>query len=248
MSYESPFWLTFRQANELRGHIRKGEKACPVVFWKQTTIEDKETGEKQQIPLLRFYHVFNVTQCENLKNIPPLSEQLGTLIKPADVVARMPQAPAIKHGMTKAFYSPTEDCIGLPSPEKFAGQEEYFSTLYHEMIHASGHPARLNRPTLSAKEGFGSDPYCREELVAELGAAFLCAHADIAERTVENSAAYIRGWLARLKTDKKFVLHAAAQAQIAADYILGIKPENPSAGESSPETASKPDMEGIQPA
>ena len=248
MSYESPFWLTFRQATELGGYIRKGEKACPVVFWKQTIIEDKETKEKHQVPLLRFYHVFNASQCENLKNAPPLAEQLGTLVKPADVVARMPQPPAIKHGMTKAFYSPTEDFIGLPSLEKFANPEAYFSTLYHEAVHASGHPARLNRPSLSAQAGFGSDPYCREELVAELGAAFLCAHADIAERTVENSAAYIKNWLGRLKSDKRLVVQAAAQAQVAADYILGIKPDTPSAGESAPETAPKPDMEGSQPA
>lgn len=240
MSYQSPFWLTFNQAHQLGGNIRKGEKACPVIFWKQIDMEDKKTEETKRIRLLRFYHVFNVAQCDNLKNIPPLSEQLATITKPAEVIAQMPKRPLIKHGMTKAFYSPSEDYIGIPNREQFTREEEYYSTLYHEAVHSTGHESRLNRPTLAAKAEFGSTPYCKEELIAEMGAAFLCGHAGIAEHTVENSAAYVQHWLAELKNDKKLIVQAGGQAQAAADFILGTQPEATLPADASPST------EGIQ--
>jgi antirestriction protein ArdC len=245
MGYESPFWLTFHQIDQLGGHVRKGEKACPVIFWKELTVDDKENDERaRKIPMLRYYHVFNTTQCENLKGILPLSEQLATILKPAEILERMPQRPVIKHGMREAFYSPTEDCVGMPSLENFTSQEKYFSALFHEIIHSTGHEARLNRTTLSPKEGFGSDPYAKEELIAEMGAAFLCAHAGIAEHTVENSAAYINNWMGRLKNDKKLVVQAAAQAQAAADFILGNKPDTPpqAAAEVSPALPAEPSL------
>jgi antirestriction protein ArdC len=233
ISYESPFWLTFNQAHQLGGNIRKGEKACPVVFWKQVEVKSKETGEIEKIPFLRFYHVFNVAQCDNLKNNPPLSEQLGTIVEPMEIVERMPKRPVIKHGMAKAFYSPEEDFVAMPSLKTFNSEEEYFSTIFHELVHSTGHESRLNRPTLTVNAGFGTDPYCKEELIAEMGAAFLCGHAGIAERTVGNSAAYIKSWLGKLKDDKKLIVQAAAQAQTAADFILATKFE-----ETTPEVSS----------
>lgn len=235
MSYESPFWLTFRQASELGGHIKKGEKACPVVFWKPIDVEDEDgkDEQKRRVPLLRVYHVFNQSQCEGLKNVPPLSDQVGMLVKPVEIVERMPQRPVIKQGMTKAFYSPADDFVGIPYPDKFTSEEEYHGVLFHELVHSTGHKTRLNRSSLSESRGFGSDPYCREELVAEMGAAFLCAQAGIEERTVENSASYLKSWLGRLKGDKKLIVYAAAQAQAAVDFILGTKTQPPavSAGE-----------------
>jgi antirestriction protein ArdC len=223
MSYESPLWLTCRQANRLGGSVRKGEKACPVVFWKQLKIEDKASGEvDKKIPLLRYYSVFNVSQCEGLKHTPAPVETNGNGIsKPEDIVANMPQPPVIKHGMTHAYYSPREDCIGLPERERFERMEDYFSTIYHECVHASGHEKRLKRSTLTESAGYGSNPYCKEELIAEMGAAFLCGQAEIAERTIDNSAAYIKGWLTQLQNDKMLIVQAAAQAQKAADFILG---------------------------
>ena len=226
MSYESPFWLTFRQAQELGGSVRKGEKACPVVFWKQHEVEDKETGETQKIPMMRFYYVFNVSQCDGLKNIPaPVETPFSAPTKPEEIVAFMPKRPEIKHGMRKAFYSPREDIIAMPDRERFDDEAGYYATLYHEMTHSTGHRSRLNRPTLTESEGFGSNPYCKEELIAEMGAAFLCGQAGIAERTEENSAAYIQNWLEALKNDKSLIVQAAGQAQKAADFILGIKHE-----------------------
>jgi antirestriction protein ArdC len=220
MSYESPCWLTFRQASQLGGTVRKGEKACPVVFWKPMKIADKESGEDKNIPLLRIYHVFNAAQCDGLNDAPPVTDQIAT-VKPAEIVAHMPQPPVIKHGMACAFYSPLEDSIGMPLRERFDSQERYYATLFHELIHSTGHEKRLKRTTLAENKGFGSDPYCKEELIAEMGAAFLCGQAEIAERTIDSSAAYIKGWLERLRNDKTLIIQAAAQAQKAADLILG---------------------------
>jgi antirestriction protein ArdC len=230
LRYESPYWLTFRQALELGGHVRKSEKSCPIVFWKQLEIEDKESGEKEKIPMLRFYNVFNVAQCDGLKNIPaPADEATGevteamTLAKAETIVSGMPKPPQIKYGMTQAFYSPGADFIGMPQFGSFRTAAGYFGTLFHELTHSTGHASRLNRPTLTESAGFGSNPYCKEELIAEMGAAFLCGHAGIEETTLENSAAYIQNWLEQLKNDRTLIVQAAAQAQKAADFIVGPK-------------------------
>lgn len=219
MHYESPSWLTFRQATQLGGNVRKGEKSCPVVFWKPMKIEDRETREEKEIPILRIYHVFNTTQCDGLKDAPVVTNEIVT-VKPAEIVAGMPQPPGIKHGMIYAFYSPLEDCVGMPNRERFDTDDAYFSTLYHELVHSTGHESRLKRATLDVGNGFGSDPYCKEELIAEMGATFLCGHAEIIERTIDSSAAYINGWLERIRQDKMLIVQAAAQAQKAADFIL----------------------------
>jgi antirestriction protein ArdC len=222
--YESPCWLTMRQANMLGGTVRKGEKACPVVFWKRLTVGEKDTTEERQIPLLRYYHVFNLSQCQGLKNgtAPNVAEpELST--KPANIVGNMPQRPLIHDSFTRAFYSLRDDCVGMPARKRFSSDDEYYSTLFHELVHSTGHESRLNRSTLNEQAGYGSDPYCREELIAEIGAAFLCGQAEIAERTIDNSAAYVAEWLTRVKDDRKLIVHAAAQAQRAADFVLGRK-------------------------
>lgn len=226
MSYESPCWLTFRQAIMLGGTVRKGEKACPVVFWKRLHVEEEDASKKREIPLLRHYHVFNVAQCDGIKNgAEPNGAKPVPPGKPEDIIANMPQRPAIKDGFTRAFYSLREDYVGMPARERFSRNEEYHATLFHELVHSTGHESRLNRSTLNEQAGFGSDPYCKEELIAEIGAAFLCGQAEIAERTIDNSAAYVAEWLKRVKDDNKLIVHAAAQAQRAADFIIGRKPE-----------------------
>ena len=223
MSYESPYWLTFHQAAQLGGTIRKGEKACPVVFWKQMTVDEEEPGEQRRIPLLRYYHVFNLAQCEGLKQTPDLSPAHLCSAQPASIIEQMPNRPTIRHGMSRAFYQPVEDFVGMPNSQRFEKEAEYFATLFHEVIHSTGHPSRLNRQTLTLKAGFGSGPYCKEELIAEMGAAFLCAHAGIVDRTIENSAAYLKGWLEQFRNDHTLIIKAAAQAQKAVDFILGVK-------------------------
>ncbi len=229
LSYESAFWLTFNQAKQLGGNIRRGEKACPVVFWKQTEVEDKDTGEIVQIPFLRFFQVFNIDQCEGLKNIPATGEVSAAFVRPDAIIKRMPQRPTIRHGMTRAFYSPADDSIAMPSPERFTSQHEYYATLFHELAHSTGHQSRLNRTTLTEGAGLGSNPYCKEELIAEMGAAFLCGHAGLVERTITNAAAYIQEWLQHLRNDKTLLVQAAGQAQKAIDFILGTTFETPHA-------------------
>jgi antirestriction protein ArdC len=230
MAYESPFWLTFHQAIQLGGHVRPGERSCPVVFWKWLDGENKESGETKRVPLLRYYAVFNVTQCEGLEmHLPKLEQPLRphTPIAAAQqVVKGMPLCPAIKHGMPRAFYAPSEEWVGMPAPEKFHSDEEYHCVLFHELTHSTGHPSRLNRKEIRENNNFGSQRYGREELVAEMGAAFLCGHAGIADLTLNNSAAYIQGWLKKIKEDARLVVQSAAQAQKAADFILGRKVED----------------------
>jgi antirestriction protein ArdC len=231
MSYQSPFWLTFNQAKELGGTVKKGERSCPVVFWKwlEVAAQDQPTGKKN-IPFLRYYSVFNVGQCDGIPQdaIPTLNDnkrEHSPIEEAERIVANMPKKPGIQHGGGRACYSPRLDRVEMPQPETFRTGQDYYSVLFHELTHATGHESRLNRKGVAGAEGewsaFGSTPYAREELVAEMGAAFLSGHAGIVERTIENSAAYVKSWLQRLKDDSKLVVHAAAQAQKAADFILG---------------------------
>jgi antirestriction protein ArdC len=219
--YESPNWLTYRQAVQLGGNVKKGEKGCPVVFWKQLQATNEESGEVEKIPLLRVYTVFNVAQCEKLKNVPVADETAFAVTEAAEIVAKMPEPPVIKHGMTMAYYAPRQDIVGMPEPKNFKTEDGYHATLFHELVHSTGHEKRLKRQSIMERNGFGSDPYCKEELIAELGSAFLCGQSGIVERTIDSSAAYLENWLKQLKSDKTLIVYAAAQAQKAADFILG---------------------------
>ena len=224
-AHESPYWLTYRQANELGGHIRKGEKSTPVIFWKWVDKENPQTDKRERFPLLRHYNVFNVEQCE----LPPEKVPMFSTVPDNDferiasceqVVTEMPEPPEIRYSGGAAAYRPVTDTVQIPKPERFCGQEEYYSTLFHELTHATGHESRLKRPGITAEIRFGSRSYSKEELVAEMGAAFLCGHCGIENSVIKNSAAYVAGWLQRLRDDKRLVIHAAAAAQKAADFIL----------------------------
>jgi len=226
MGFESPNWLTYRQAVQLGGNVKKGEKSCPVVFWKPMEVTDTESGEVEKVPFLRLYHVFNVCQCEGLKNVPDPDEINFVATKAADIVTAMPQPPVVKHGMTMAYYAPRQDIVGMPEAKRFKTEDGYHATLFHELVHSTGHESRLKRQSIMERNGFGTDPYCKEELIAELGSAFLCGQAGIVERTIDSSAAYLENWLKQLKSDKTLIVYAAAQAQKAADFILNRQPES----------------------
>jgi antirestriction protein ArdC len=222
--FASPFWLSFKQIQTLGGRVKKGERSFPVVFWK--IFNEEEDGGAKRILFLRYYSVFNATQCEGIA-VPALQPSLAVPFQPIEkceqVVTAMPKRPAIHHNGGRACYSPPLDQITLPESKLFESSEEYYSTLFHEMTHATGHASRLNRKEIAELHRFGSDPYSREELVAEMGSAFLCGHCAIENKTIDNSAGYIQSWLARLKEDRKLVVHAAAQAQKACDFILAVQ-------------------------
>lgn len=236
--FSSPYFLTYKQAQELGGNVSKGEKGLPVVFWKFGEYEqdNKVTGEteKHDSVLVRYYTVFNASQCENLQVIPVAPPDTHLDIPAIDLCEQIVDAwstrPTIKHDGDKASYHKVLDYINMPSRNAFESGEEYYSTLFHEMTHSTGHPKRLNRATLTDFERFGDGNYSREELVAEMGAAFLCGFNGIENRTIGNSAAYLASWLKVLKEDHRMVIVAASQAQKAVDHILGISNYNSSDG------------------
>jgi antirestriction protein ArdC len=224
--YELPYWLTFKGAQKLGGKVRKGEKSEIVVFWKKIMIEDKENpGKKKQIFMLRYFRVFNVAQIDGLGEIPApeAREDFSPIEECEKIVGGYADGPSISHGGDRACYVPAFDAIRMPNRADFRSVEEYYSTLFHEMIHSTGHEKRLGRKELADMASFGDESYSKEELTAEMGAAMLCGVAGIVPRTIDNSAAYIANWLKALKNDKKLVVVAAGKAHAAADHILGVK-------------------------
>ena len=235
LPFERPYYVTYKQASELGGNVKKGEHGCPVIFWKRSQYtkahsdgtETEETGF-----ILRYYTVFNIEQCEGLTDkLAPLPENLTHPFNAIDSAERIVRgyrsAPSLIHKAgDRACYSPSHDTVTMPEKSQFCSEVEYYSTLFHEFTHSTGHETRLNRKTLTELSYFGDQNYSREELVAEMGAAFLCGHANIEnEAALKNSAAYLDGWRKRLRTDSRAVILAAGQAQKAANYILGAREE-----------------------
>lgn len=228
MPYSSPYWLTYRQAQERNGFVKQGEKSSMVVFWKildKKTVDDDSSDAAGKIPLLRYYNLFNLEQCEGIAT-PPTEETVNTFTpieKAEQIIANMPSRPAIHYGGNRAFYRPAEDRIQMPYEHTFARSEDFYSVLAHELAHSTGAGHRLARKEVVQCNAFGTHDYSAEELVAEFAASFICAEAGISNETIEMSASYIDGWLSVLKNDRKLLVTAAAQAQKAADYILNRK-------------------------
>jgi antirestriction protein ArdC len=225
--YGSPHWLTFNQCKAKGGHVRKGEHATPVVFWKQSAIvdTDAETGERQEktVPILRYYNVFNVEQCDGIA--APVGDTLPELDRIAEaeaVIAAMPNPPSIRYGGDRAAYVPALDLVMAPPLQQFETADAFYSTCFHELGHSIGHASRLAREAIINPDKFGSMNYGREELVAEMTAAYLCGMTGILPATIENTAAYLANWIATINQDRRAVVVAAGAAQRAADYILGL--------------------------
>jgi len=225
--FASPYFLTFKQALDRGGVVKKGERGCPIVFWKWRDNEEDSAAEseherKPAAPVLRYYTVFNVEQCEG---VPSPAVETRRPFEPLPecerVVRAMPNPPRLEHQGTQAFYRPSTDTVTLPPPERFNSRELYYSTLLHELTHSTGHESRLARKGITDAVLFGSHEYSHEELVAEMGAAFICGHCGIDAATLTESTSYIAGWLQALQNDTRMVVLAAAQAQKAADLILG---------------------------
>jgi antirestriction protein ArdC len=260
--YKSLYYLTFKQVNDLKGKVKKGAKSWPIVYYTWYFIQTKPTkksitseqyyamsAEKRnelgamKLPVLQYYRVFNADDIEGIdfptKLIAPPEE---SKIESAErIVNEMPKAPPIRTGVDdRAFYSPGSDYISMPPMTAFSKEQEYYSTLFHEMVHSTGHPSRVGR-TFGGK---GTKEYAFEELIAELGASYLCAEAGILYFTLNNSAVYLKNWLSRLQdimaSDNKFFLMAAGKAQHAADFILDVHPEEKPTPENPPAEKSRP--------
>ena len=230
--FTSPYWVTFKQARTLGGSVRKGERATPCVLWKWVArkTDDTESGDTKarKIPLIRYYSVFNVEQCDGLthkrldeKHDEP--EPFNPIEAAEAIVSDYPEPPSIfQDGRASAFYHPGTDSIHMPKQETFDTEAHYYATLFHEMAHSTGHESRLARTGVVNPIRHASHEYSQEELVAEMGSAFLLAEARIdSDSLTNNSAAYLASWLKALKADPKLVVLAGAQAQKAVDHITG---------------------------
>jgi len=225
--YASNMWMTFKQALELKANARKGEHGSLVVYadtFKKTETNDKGENIEQEIPFMKGYVVFNVEQVEDLPDHyysrpAPAGEKMQ-LIENAESFFAATGA-TFRHGGNQAYYAPGPDVIQLPPPESFTDAESYAATKAHETIHWTKHQTRLDR-NFNGKR-FGDDGYAREELVAELGSAFLCVDLGITPEPREDHAAYLDHWLKVLREDKRAIFSAAAHAQRAVDYLHGLQ-------------------------
>ena len=219
-------YLTFNQCQQEGGKVRKGEKAQMVVFWKWLEQKDEETGEVKEVPFLRYYSVFHIDQCEGIKPkhtteaaFPDGAEAIEAAQEIIyDYLSREKVRLTHQEG-DRAFYRPATDEVVLPIRKQFISTAEYYSTVFHELCHSTGHPHRLNR--IDKPSFFGSEEYSKEEMVAEIGAAALVHHTGIeTDQSIRNNTAYIQNWLKVLKDDKRFIVSAAGKAEKAVNLIL----------------------------
>jgi antirestriction protein ArdC len=240
--YTSPYWVTFKQAKERGGTVRKGEKSTEVVLWKpfKKTIEVDGKDEEKSFLMMRTFNVFNVDQCDGIE--VPKSEPLPERdpIEACEQIVLGYYGPTIKHGGNRAYYSPALDYIQMPQRNQFTSSEAYYGTLFHELAHSTGHEDRLNR---TFGGSFGTETYSKEELVAEMAASFLRGEAGI-DLDIEQSASYISSWLSKLKDDRKMVVQAAAAAQKASDLILGLGRGEEEGADAPPRSTTRRNHEG----
>jgi antirestriction protein ArdC len=239
--YAAPIWITFRQALALGAHVRKGERGATVVYSNRITrIEPTDDGAvERSIPFLKAYTVFNVEQVEGLP-----AHFYATASPTPDPGQRIAHAEAffaatgadVRLGGTSAYYAIGSDHVQIPPFECFEDAQAYYATLAHECVHWTRHPSRMDRDF--GRRRWGDEGYAREELIAELGAAFLCADLGLELEPRSDHASYLASWLEVLKDDKRFIFTAAAHAQRACDYLHGLQPETSAAGLAGDESSS----------
>ena len=234
--YSNPVWFTFNQIRKLGGAVRKGEKSAPVVYWKWY---EKKTGEldgdgneeKRRWGVPFSFNVFNVQQTEGLPEkwtkVVEWEEDDWNPVEEADkIVKGYKDAPEILHDVSaRAFYRPDNDTVHVPTRDSFSTAEKYYSTLFHELGHSTGHDSRLGREGIVEFDHFGSMNYSKEELIAEMTSAFLCGFAGMEMAELDNHTAYIKGWMSKLKKNEDWILWASSRAQKSSDHILGIENE-----------------------
>lgn len=231
--YSKNIWLTYRQASELKGNVKKGEKGVPVVFWnfikkKSTSQQNDDEDEEKKIPFMKVYYVFNVDQCELpdsvLKKFAVEERQFVPIEEAERIVKDMPKKPEILHDqIARAFYRTIDDSVHVPEGKHFKKEEFYYSTLFHELVHSTGHKNRLGRDGVMLVESSSKQTYSEEELVAELGAVFLCGECQIEREPTPDHVAYLQNWVKFLKDHKKALIYAGQRAQKAVDFILNVK-------------------------
>lgn len=244
LGYEHNLFLSKKQITDLGASAKEKERPHMVVFWKWIEVSDEDTQEILKVPFLRYYYVFNVGQCDGIPSnlIPTYPEPVVDPIPNCEkIVVNMPNPPELRHKENEAYYNPLLDYVNMPKASKFKEMTGYYAVLFHELVHSTGHSSRLGRKEVMQQVKYGSDPYSVEELTAEIGTCFLKSFAGIGNEQFENNVAYIQGWLAKLKDDKKFIVYASSCAQRAADYILNLKPEEVTteAGESLPQPVAE---------
>jgi antirestriction protein ArdC len=228
LPYAQQYYLTWKQVKAMAGSVLPGEKGHFIVFRKTIEVPDEQdTTKKVKKSVLRYYIVFNISQCKDIPSIllPKQEEQVDNkpLLKCELVVEDISDCPLIQHGGSSAFYLPSADTVQMPPLEVFKNSESYYCTLFHELIHSTGHEKRLNRKEITEDTSFGDELYSVEELVAEIGACYLNAYCGIENENIVNNTAYIQNWLQQLRNDKRFIVQASFRAQKAVDYILGVQ-------------------------
>lgn len=222
-------YITFKQCTLAGGHVRRGERSKMVVFWRPFETVNDETGEVEQHYFLRYYNVFHLSQCEGV------SPRWAVSVRPASNLTPDATADAVIHDYVlrsgiatrsgasdRAYYSPSTDTVVVPALSQYQKLAEYYSTWFHELVHSTGHPSRLNR--ISDIVAYGDHNYSREELVAELGAAYLLNRCGLETKSsFANNAAYIQGWMHALKNDRRLIVYAAGAAEKAVSLILNEK-------------------------
>ncbi|WP_439489170.1 ArdC family protein [Algoriphagus sp.] len=235
--HQYPYYLTFKQANSLGGKVNKGAKALPICYW-NFAFRDKKTGKVipedkigeydlklvSKSGFLKEFKVFPIEQIEGIDwEFPETSTKNELPVNEAcqKIYTEMVRPPELIHQGSMAYYRTDLDQITMPDRNLFSSTEEYYGVLYHELLHSTGHPSRLNRIGVSEPQQFASEFYSREELIAEMGAGYLNNLTGILDQNLlENSAAYIQNWLNELRNDKHLLIGAASKAQKAVDYIL----------------------------
>lgn len=241
LGYEQNYFLSAKQIKEMGATIKEGQKGNLIVFWKWLEIKDDETDQSANIPFLRYSNVYNIAQCDGISEtqIPLMDDkQINPLKKCLEIVVQMPNLPKIKHKEDKAFYNPLLDFINVPKEQSFKDKESYYSILFRELIHSTGHLSRLNRKEVVQQKAFGADPYSIEELTSEIGSSYMKSFAGIGKEYYEINEGDNEGWIDKIQNDKRFIIYASTLAQKATDFILNMSFQTVEIGNS---TETKPE-------
>lgn len=224
LDYEQNLFLTWKQIKDINASVNKGEKGHMVVFQKPLEKKVENEGEQpvKKKNMLRYYKVFNIAQCKDIPEgfMPKAGVPVEPMLECLAIVAGMRNAPKIINKKNEAFYNPKEDYINMPKMKQFENSLGYYSVLFHELIHSTGHQSRVGRKEIYDNPKFGTEDYSMEELTAEIGACYLKSFVGLPIEVLDNHAAYIKGWLEILRNDKRFIVYAASRAQHGVEYIL----------------------------